>query len=243
MFGLISQTSPSPMFALPVYNITSCNYKYGESGQSAYRSMSGTSMATPHVAGVVALMLSANPGLTTIDVHKIFELTSVELGDAGKDNTYGWGRVDALAAVNKAKGYKTDNRWETVVKEMEFVVTVDATGNLTISQTVANDVMPATVTIWVDIPEAAGRKGIYNVNFRLEAVAGTPNPPAPQVGTVVANFNTMANYEPSYGFNCGNFELKNMTYTGTVSSNAPNAEVAGVAITLKGKATWPARTK
>lgn len=64
-----------------------------------YTTMSGTSMATPHLAGVAALLLSANPGLSVAQMDSIIEVTSLDLGSAGKDNTYGAGRVDAYQAV------------------------------------------------------------------------------------------------------------------------------------------------
>ncbi|MFC1683540.1 S8 family serine peptidase [Candidatus Zixiibacteriota bacterium] len=60
----------------------------------------GTSMACPHVAGTVALMLEKNPDLTAVEIDSILETTSVDLGSAGRDNYYGGGRIDALAAVN-----------------------------------------------------------------------------------------------------------------------------------------------
>lgn len=59
-------------------------------------------MATPLLAGVVALILDANPGLTVAQIDSILEMTALDLGAAGKDNTYGAGRVDALAAVQAA---------------------------------------------------------------------------------------------------------------------------------------------
>jgi len=71
-------------------------------GGSGYESQSGTSMATPHVAGVVALMLSANPTLSVARIDSILEITAVNLGSAGKDNTSGAGRIDALKAVKAA---------------------------------------------------------------------------------------------------------------------------------------------
>ena len=67
-----------------------------------YTTMSGTSMATPHLAGVAALMLSANPNLTVAQMDSIIEVTSVDLGATGKENTFGAGRVDAFAAVEAA---------------------------------------------------------------------------------------------------------------------------------------------
>lgn len=69
---------------------------------AGYTTASGTSMATPHVAGVAALLLEADPTLDHFGVKALLEGTSVDLGAAGKDNVYGTGRVDALAAVQDA---------------------------------------------------------------------------------------------------------------------------------------------
>ena len=79
-----------------------------------YNTFNGTSMAGPHVAGVVALMISANPELAgQVDIiEDIIEstarpMTSDEdcgniLGSEVPNHTYGWGRIDALAAVEKS---------------------------------------------------------------------------------------------------------------------------------------------
>jgi len=63
---------------------------------SAY---SGTSMAGPHVAGIVGLMREANPDLDVDTIKQILMDTARDEGTAGEDNTYGWGFVDAYAAV------------------------------------------------------------------------------------------------------------------------------------------------
>ena len=67
-----------------------------------YLLASGTSMAAPHVNGVVALMLEACPYLTVNEIKQILYDTAVDLGAPGEDNDYGWGMIDALAAVNMA---------------------------------------------------------------------------------------------------------------------------------------------
>jgi bacillopeptidase F len=59
----------------------------------------GTSMAGPHVAGVVALMRQANPDLGVDSIKQILINTAVDLGDFGNDNAYGWGIIDAYQAV------------------------------------------------------------------------------------------------------------------------------------------------
>lgn len=66
---------------------------------SDYTYMSGTSMATPHIAGTVALMLEANPDLDHFAVKQILMDTAVDLGAPGMDNQYGAGRVNAYEAV------------------------------------------------------------------------------------------------------------------------------------------------
>ena len=63
-----------------------------------YSSFSGTSSATPHTCGTVALVLSANPNLTPAEVSMILQTTAVEKGATGKDNRYGAGRIDAYEA-------------------------------------------------------------------------------------------------------------------------------------------------
>ncbi|MGZ3781310.1 MAG: S8 family serine peptidase [Pseudobdellovibrionaceae bacterium] len=66
-----------------------------------YASFDGTSMATPHVSGVVALMKAANKSLTGEQVKDILKQTAQELGP-NTNNEYGAGLVNAEAAVNAA---------------------------------------------------------------------------------------------------------------------------------------------
>ncbi|MBL8692846.1 MAG: S8 family serine peptidase [Planctomycetes bacterium] len=64
--------------------------------------LQGTSMASPHVAGLCALLLSVNSTLTPDQVEAILESTAEDLGTAGFDNVFGHGLVNALAAVQQA---------------------------------------------------------------------------------------------------------------------------------------------
>jgi serine protease len=76
-------------------------------GNFLYRYYQGTSMASPHIAGVVALMLAVNPLLTPDDIDMMLEGThpetskriTTDLGPEGRDNYFGHGLIDAAAAV------------------------------------------------------------------------------------------------------------------------------------------------
>jgi predicted sugar kinase len=70
------------------------------SDPSGYKSLSGTSMACPHTSGTAALVMKADPNLANADVRKILSNTSVDLGSPGRDVFYGFGRIDAKAAVD-----------------------------------------------------------------------------------------------------------------------------------------------
>jgi serine protease len=63
---------------------------------------SGTSMAAPHVTAAAALVLQANPRLTSAQLAAVLTSTASDLGNQGYDNTFGYGLVDAKAAVQKA---------------------------------------------------------------------------------------------------------------------------------------------
>ncbi len=66
---------------------------------NSYASWSGTSMATPMITGVIALMKNAHPLYTQSQVENKLFGTAKDLGKKGKDPNFGWGRVQANLAV------------------------------------------------------------------------------------------------------------------------------------------------
>jgi subtilisin family serine protease len=63
-----------------------------------YQTASGTSLSAPHVAGALALLLSVYPNLTAAEQEAALLAGVVDLGPAGPDNTFGYGRVDVAAS-------------------------------------------------------------------------------------------------------------------------------------------------
>lgn len=95
----------------PGLNWETGNYKYWRDGRdrgSNYKHFGGTSSSTPLVAGICALMLSANPDLTAREVKDILQKTADRIGHASEYNStghsvkYGYGRVNADRAVAEA---------------------------------------------------------------------------------------------------------------------------------------------
>ena len=68
----------------------------------AYYRARGTSMAAPHVSGLAALILSIHPEFSNEQVRQAIRVSSDDLGDAGFDEHYGWGRINACLALQAA---------------------------------------------------------------------------------------------------------------------------------------------
>jgi hypothetical protein len=66
--------------------------------------MSGTSMATAFVSGVAALIISANPTMTAVQVREVILATATDIGTPGRDETFGAGLVNVYA-IFRALGY------------------------------------------------------------------------------------------------------------------------------------------
>ena len=84
-----SSVGPEVELAAPGASVLS-TYKDG-----GYATLSGTSMATPHVSGVAALAIQANPLMSNAQVRALLQSTADDLGAVGKDNLFGYGLVDA----------------------------------------------------------------------------------------------------------------------------------------------------
>jgi len=75
---------------------------WSTAGSAGYQEVSGTSFASPVAAGVGALMMAANPALDNLTIEQMLYATAVDLGAPGLDPYFGYGRVNASAAVAAA---------------------------------------------------------------------------------------------------------------------------------------------
>lgn len=98
-----------PDLVLPGVGIIAAQAAGTEAGEvivPGYVSLQGTSMATPHVAGVACLCLEANPDLSPVQIKQIFQQATVNLNAPA--NAQGTGRLDAQVALEKALVIKPD---------------------------------------------------------------------------------------------------------------------------------------
>jgi bacillopeptidase F len=87
-----------PRLVAPGVNVRTTDVSHG--GLPSYTTVSGSSLAAPHVAGVLALLAGAFPEASVAELETALVRAAHDLGDAGADNHYGHGLVDALAAFN-----------------------------------------------------------------------------------------------------------------------------------------------
>ena len=124
-----------PDIAAPGTGTRSCS----NSSDSAYTTASGTSMATPHISGAMALLWSAIPSLRhqitmsrdTLD-NAAVHITSTQCGTGGPpNNVYGWGRIDILAAVTGGSPTPTPTATSTATATPTATATATATSTAT----------------------------------------------------------------------------------------------------------------
>ncbi|MEV7616833.1 S8 family serine peptidase [Streptomyces sp. NPDC089799] len=142
---------------------------YSTAPGGKYASLSGTSMASPHVAGVAALLASANPGYTPADIRAKLGEQATDLacpadnrctGTTAKNSFFGEGRVDALKAVGSTPppGKYFENTADVTIADnttVESAITVSGvTGNA-----------PAGLKVGVDI------KHTYIGDLKVDLVA------------------------------------------------------------------------
>lgn len=91
-----------PKVTAPGVNIDTTDLSFG--GFAFYRTVSGTSLAAPHVAGAIALLRSAAATATVVQIETALTQSTIDLLQIGPDNDSGYGHVDVLTAFNTLVG-------------------------------------------------------------------------------------------------------------------------------------------
>ena len=97
-----------PGVVAPGVSIRTSDLTFGGVFPNSYTTVSGTSFAASHIAGTMALLLSAFPGLQVQDLEAAMKASASDLGAAGIDNDYGNGLVNAVNAYNYLSGVIID---------------------------------------------------------------------------------------------------------------------------------------
>jgi serine protease AprX len=137
---------PKPDISAPGVNVRSSVPTDG------YGIMSGTSMAAPHVAGLVALLISAQPALRgqVAEIESTIEQTANHIAwtgcssDGVPNNRYGWGRIDALAAIESLHQLELSKSASAPSVELGDLITY------TLSITHIHEISPTTNVILTD---------------------------------------------------------------------------------------------
>ncbi|AST06122.1 peptidase S8 [Anoxybacillus flavithermus] len=117
-----SNYGPSVDLVAPGADVYSPIYDYAKG--SSFAELSGTSMASPVVAGVASLLLSKYPSLKPYQVEWILERTATDLGEKGYDLTYGNGLVNPVAALQyNIKNVPQQEKWndETILAKAPVI--------------------------------------------------------------------------------------------------------------------------
>ncbi len=175
---------------------------YGTFGYWAYY---GTSMACPHVAATAALLLSENPTLTPDEIRAVLESTAVDLGAAGPDDVYGYGLLNAGAALAAIEGvpWLDESPTQGDVPSSSSVV-IDVTVNTT---GLTDGDYEATIVIasndpdedTVEVPFTLHVRTVTTPMVTTGAATGVEEQAATLHGTLVGDGSEACQYSFQYG--------------------------------------------
>ncbi|WP_426161561.1 S8 family serine peptidase [Pseudoduganella sp. R-34] len=141
-----------------------------------YGAVNGTSFASPVAAGVAALVMAANPSLSADQVKSILFTTAVDLGTAGRDIYFGYGRVNAAAAVAAAKAAPAPDTTAPTVAIANPVGGSTVSGLVSIGVNAADNVGVARVDLKVNgTVVASDSAGPYVFSWNSAGVANGMN--------------------------------------------------------------------
>ena len=165
-------------------------YQSQFNGETQYWTMfSGTSMAAPHAAGIVALMLEANPNLNLTEVRQILRSTAIRDDLTGNDsnNNFGFGRINAFDAVKMALNMNHTQVYGSA--EKLFLMYPNPSGG----KVSIRGAEPVSQSLFVKLSDAQGR---IVAHFSSPPIGG---------GTIDADLTGISNGIYIYTLQCGNY--------------------------------------
>ena len=137
-----SSYGPFVDFSAPGYGI------YTTKSGGGYGTVSGTSFSSPMVAGLVGLLASNNPAMSAQQIYETIKSTALDLGSAGRDNFYGWGRIDAAAALGSSAPVPDTTPPSVSITNPSDGQ--DVSGTFTVSVDSSDDVAVSKVELYAD---------------------------------------------------------------------------------------------
>ncbi|MFC4064669.1 S8 family peptidase [Actinoplanes subglobosus] len=208
---------------------------------SEYAELSGTSMAAPHVAAVAALLKGYSPDLGPDDIQNALERSAVDLGADGFDEDYGWGRIDAAAAieaVGEGGGGEERITPEITADEgrtvpfgsenaTEFLVTADGEG---LGSAAVEACVAVTGGQWQCEDDETDEDGAYVIEHVAKA--------GYQVRLTVRETDTVESVSESVGYRVRATVSAKKTARGTITVKAGGASGQKMALQRKSGSGW-----
>ena len=138
-----------------------------------YASVQGTSFSAPVVAGVAALVISANPSLTSDQIQAILKQSTDDLGPVGWDTGFGTGRVNAANAVLLALNPGPPPSSEPTVSITSPSAGATVSGNVTVTVSVTPSDTIAKVELYVDgVLKSSAKRAPYTNTWNSRRLPG-----------------------------------------------------------------------
>lgn len=186
---------------------------------SGYENYDGTSMATPHVSAVAALVWSADPTATNVEVRNALAATAEDLGTTGRDTSYGYGLVQSYDAIQYLTGSGGGTTATVHVADLDAVKTISKTK------------WTATVTVKVVDNNGASVSGAVVSGTWSGGYAGTGTCTTGTTGTCSMVTGSMKLTSTSVTYTVNNITVSGYAYDAAANAD-PEGDSTGTAITI-----------